>query len=108
MHALALAYVSFFGPENLPPLEAFGLGCPVLAADVDGASEQLGDAALLVSPADEDAIASGLLRLHREEGLRMSLIERGRARAVAYTTDDYVTGMLGILDELEPKVRTWR
>ena len=31
-HAFALAYVTFFGPENLPPLEAFGLGCPVVAS----------------------------------------------------------------------------
>jgi glycosyltransferase involved in cell wall biosynthesis len=36
-NALALTYVSFFGPENLPPLEAFALGCPVIAARVDGA-----------------------------------------------------------------------
>src|SRR5262249_1050538 len=28
-HALALTYVSTCGPENLPPLEAFALGCPV-------------------------------------------------------------------------------
>src|SRR5258708_331941 len=35
-NALALTYVSFFGPENLPPLEAFALGCPVIAADVHG------------------------------------------------------------------------
>ena len=28
----ALAYVTFFGPENLPTLEAFALGCPVVAS----------------------------------------------------------------------------
>ena len=27
-HAHALTYLSFFGPENLPPLEAFALGLP--------------------------------------------------------------------------------
>ena len=26
--AMCMAYVSLFGPENLPPLEAFALGCP--------------------------------------------------------------------------------
>ena len=50
--AHALVYLSFFGPENLPPLEAFALGCPVVQADVPGAREQLGDAALLVPPTD--------------------------------------------------------
>jgi glycosyltransferase involved in cell wall biosynthesis len=43
-----LRYPSFFGAENLPPLEAFALGCPVIAADMPGAREQLGDAAILV------------------------------------------------------------
>ena len=31
-NAFALAYVSLFGPDNLPPLEAFALGCPVIAS----------------------------------------------------------------------------
>jgi hypothetical protein len=29
---------SFFGPDNLPPLEAFALGCPVIASEIPGAS----------------------------------------------------------------------
>ena len=57
--AHALVYLSFFGPENLPPLEAFALGCPVVQADVAGAREQLGDAALLVPPTDPRAVADG-------------------------------------------------
>ena len=47
--------MSLFGPENLPPLEAMALGCPVVAADVPGAREQLGDAALRVPPIDAAA-----------------------------------------------------
>ena len=47
-HAEALIYPSLFGPDNLPPLEAMALGCPVIAARVDGADEQIGDAGILV------------------------------------------------------------
>ena len=107
-HAFALAYVTFFGPENLPPLEAFALGCPVVASDVAGAAEQLGDCALLAPPTDESLIAAALLSLHRDEGLRRRLIERGHARARAYTADHYAKGMFDIMDEIEPVVRTWR
>lgn len=107
-HAFALAYVTFFGPENLPPLEAFALGCPVVASDVSGAREQLGDSALLVPPTDESRIADALLALHRDEALRRRLVVRGRERAHAHTAAHYVQGMFDIMDEIEPVVRTWR
>lgn len=107
-HAFAMAYVSFFGPENLPPLEAFALGCPVVASDVPGAQEQLGDAALLAPPTSELQIANALLTLHRDASLRRRLIEHGHKRARAITAAHFVEGMFGIMDELEPVVRTWR
>jgi glycosyltransferase involved in cell wall biosynthesis len=106
--AWAMAYVTYFGPENLPPLEAFALGCPVVASDVPGADEQLGDAAVLVSPASDADIARGLLLLHRHPDLRQRLIEKGRARAEAFTAAHFVDGMFAILDELAPIVGTWR
>ena len=107
-HAFALAYVTFFGPENLPPLEAFALGCPVVASDVNGAKEQLGDAALLVPPTDESRIADALLAIHRDQALRQLLIERGLERAHGFTATHYVKGMFEIMDEIQPVVRTWR
>ena len=106
--ALCLAYPSLFGPENLPPLEAFALGCPVVAADVSGAREQLGDAALLVPGTDPDAIAEALQRVHSDAALRATLVERGRQRARRFTGADFVRGVFGILDRLEPFVRCWR
>jgi len=38
-NALALVFPSFFGPDNLPPLEAFSLNCPVVASRIPGAEE---------------------------------------------------------------------
>lgn len=97
-HALALAYVSFFGPENLPPLEAFALGCPVVAARVSGAEEQLADAALLVDPTRPVAIAAALESLHSDAALRQRLQQAGRQRAAAWTVDDFVRGALRFFD----------
>lgn len=48
--AEALVYASTFGPENLPPLEAMALDCPVIATNVPGAEEQIGKYGKLVSP----------------------------------------------------------
>lgn len=105
--AFALSYVTFFGPENLPPLEAFALGCPVVASDVDGAREQLGDAALLVNPRDPSNIASAIKRLHDDKELRQGLIQKGRARAEHWTAKDFVRGVFTVLDEFETVRRCW-
>jgi glycosyltransferase involved in cell wall biosynthesis len=107
-NALALAYVTYFGPENLPPLEAFAAGCPVVASNVPGSEEQLGDAAVLVDPRDPAAIAEALSRVANDAELRRTLVERGRQRAVRYRPDDFVRGVLAILDELEPVRGCWR
>ena len=105
--AFALAYVTFFGPENLPPLEAFALGCPVIASDVSGAREQLGEAALFVNPLDPGQIAAAIKELHDDDNLRASLIKKGRARAEHWTATEFVRGVFGALDEFEPVRRCW-
>lgn len=105
--ASALAYPSWFGPENLPPLEAFALGCPVVAACVDGSAEQLGDAALLVDPLDARGFATALARVLTDDVERNRLIERGCARATRTTTDDFATGALDLIDEMARVRSTW-
>ena len=107
-NALALTYLSFFGPENLPPLEAFALGCPVIAARVSGSEEQLWDAALLVDPASPTEIAAAIRKLHQDAKLRQRLVVRGRNRAATWTVEDFVRGAFKILDTFEPIRRTWK
>jgi glycosyltransferase involved in cell wall biosynthesis len=106
-NALALTYISFFGPENLPPLEAFALGCPVIAAKVDGAEEQMGNAALLVDPESPREIAAAIRRLYEDRALRSELIAKGRERATRWTAEDFVLGVFKILDGFEPIRRNW-
>jgi len=106
-NAFALTYMTFFGPENLPPLEAFALGCPVIASDVPGALEQMGDAALLVDPRDEEQIATAVKRLHNDPILRDTLVARGIARASKWTGEDFMRSVLCIIDDFEPVRRCW-
>jgi glycosyltransferase involved in cell wall biosynthesis len=104
--AHALVYPSFLGPENLPPLEAFALGCPVVAGDIPGAREQMGDAALLAPPSDPEAIAAAVRRL-ADEGERERRTALGRARAGELTAEGYVRGVFDFLDEFEHIRRCW-
>ena len=48
-NAIALVMPTFFGPTNLPPLEAFNIGVPVIYPDINGLREQVEDAALLIN-----------------------------------------------------------
>jgi glycosyltransferase involved in cell wall biosynthesis len=105
--ALALTYVTFFGPENLPTLEAFAAGCPVVASDVAGAREQLGEAALLVPPTDPEQIAAAVVRVRNEPGLRDRLVRAGQARSRLHTSADFVAGVESWLDEFEGVRRCW-
>ena len=105
-HAHALVFLSLFGPENLPPLEAFALGCPVVAADVPGAREQMGNAALLVPATDAVGVADAVERLDDQE-LRTELCERGRRQAEERTGAGYVEGVLEFLEGFDRIRRSW-
>lgn len=106
-NALALVYPSFFGPENLPPLEAFSVGCPVIAANVKGAEEQLGDAAILVNPAHAEEIALAVKFLLENPLQKEMLIARGLERAMQVTALDYARRVIETLDEFELIRRAW-
>ena len=106
-NAFALVYPSLFGPDNFPSLEAFALACPVVAGNVPGAEEQLGENALLVNNLKEEEFADAVKKLWDEPGLRHRLIEKGRIRARSWTARDYVNKMFTIVDEFAPIRRCW-
>lgn len=85
--ALALAYVSISEGFGLPLLEAMYAEVPVLAADVTAMPEVAGEAALLVDPFSETAIAEGLEKLWRDEFLRQKLVEKGRLQREKFSWD---------------------
>ncbi|WP_225931166.1 glycosyltransferase family 4 protein [Leptolyngbya sp. 7M] len=106
-NAFALTFLTFFGPDNLPPLEAFALKCPVIASEVPGAQEQLGDAALLVNPKSVEEIALAIKSLLEDDNLRETLIQRGLIKAAQWSTKDYAEGIFEILDDFETIRRCW-
>jgi glycosyltransferase involved in cell wall biosynthesis len=105
--AFALTYLSLFGPENLPPLEAFICGCPVIVARVAGAEEQYGDAALLVDGTHPGEIAGEINALYTNPNLRERLIAKGCIRAEAFTAKEYVREVFTALDQFEAVRQNW-
>lgn len=88
--SLALLYPSFFGPDNIPPLESMSYGTPALVADVPGAQEQYGDAVLRFDPNQPDQIVAAVLRLINDSALRDRLILNGQKLITRLTPAAYV------------------
>lgn len=95
--SVALVMPTFAGPTNIPVLEAWQRGCPVLTSDQRGNREHAGDAALLVDPESVPAIADGMKRLWQDEALRTALAARGRARIAGYGPDEFRGRLLAAL-----------
>ena len=103
--AVALVMPTFFGPTNIPILEAWALDCAVLTSDVRGVREQAGDAGLLVDPRSAESVAEGIHKLWTDDALRAALVERGRARRASYGRGDYCRQLGAILEEAKTAVR---
>jgi glycosyltransferase involved in cell wall biosynthesis len=106
-NAAALAYTSLCGPENLPPLEAMALGCPVINSDIAGAREQLGDAALLVDTLDASRLAEAIARVLDEADVRDELVAKGKARAARYTQREFARDMQALVDDFRRRRELW-
>jgi len=83
--AEVFAYPSLYEGFGLPVVEAMQAGLPVLTSTVSSLPEAAGGAALLVDPADTDAIAHGLVRLLADGELRARLSAAGREHARTLT-----------------------
>jgi glycosyltransferase involved in cell wall biosynthesis len=97
--AAGLVMPTFFGPTNIPVVEAWALGCPVLTSDIRGIREQVRDAGILADPRSIESIADGISRLWTDQRLARDLAKRGRARVASYTPEDYRRRLTEILEE---------
>lgn len=98
--ARALVMPTFFGPTNIPPLEAFVLGCPVAISGIYGMPEQVGDAALLFDPQSAPQIAATIERLWTDDSLCEQLRERGFARSREWGQDDFNRYLQEVIDKV--------
>jgi glycosyltransferase involved in cell wall biosynthesis len=106
LNAFALVFASVMGPDNLPPLEAMALGCPVVSAAFNGAREQMGEAALFFEPVEAQEAAAQVLKLSDSQ-LRRTLAARGQALVQTRSPDEYVRKISGVLDQFAKKRRLW-
>jgi glycosyltransferase involved in cell wall biosynthesis len=98
--ASIFAFPSMDEGFGMPLLEAMAAGIPVIAGTRSALPEVCGDAAELVDPRNEDALASALLRLATDETRRAELVKRGLRRAGKFRWEDAVSATAAVYREL--------
>jgi glycosyltransferase involved in cell wall biosynthesis len=98
--ASAFIFPSRYEGFGLPVVEAMACGTPVVTTNVTALPEVAGDAALLVPPEDDEALAQALLRLLREKETAAALRERGLRQAAKFDWARTADGYLALYEEL--------
>ena len=103
----ALVMPTYFGPTNVPPLEAMSIGRPVIYSDFPAFRAELGDAALYCDLGDPASLA-GKLKLVLEDAETVAALDRaGRALVARTTTAHYAEKFQEILDDFDYLRRRW-
>lgn len=105
--SLALVMPTYFGPTNLPPIEAFELGVPVLYSDIVGLRDQVGDAALLMNLNDPGSMALHLSNIMKDENLRKDLVLKGYARLGNFQEPEQVNVLRSIVEKFRRRRLCW-
>jgi glycosyltransferase involved in cell wall biosynthesis len=98
--AVALIFPSLYEGFGLPCLEAMACGAPVIASHAGALQEVVGDAGIVVDPADSAAIAAAIERLLDDAPFRSDLIRRGFAQAARFRWDESGRRLRSLLERL--------
>lgn len=98
-HAIGLIMPSYFGPTNIPPLEAMALGCPVAVSNKYAMPEQVGKAGLLFDPDSPQEIADCIKKLWLDNELRQDMIKLGYQQVEKWTKADFKKVIASVVKE---------
>lgn len=77
-NAYIFVYPSLCEGFGFPPLEAQGVGIPVVSSNVSAMPEILGNSAILVNPKNPEEIAEAIYKIISNENLKNELIKKGQ------------------------------
>lgn len=98
--ASVYAYVPLYEGFGLTALEAMACGTPVITSGTSSLPEVVGDAALMVDPYDQVAIARGLAALLTDDALRARLRVAGPQQAARFSWRDAAQSLLACYNQL--------
>lgn len=107
-HALAVVMPTYFGPTNLPPLEAFQFGVPLIYSNLSHLTEQVRGAALLVDLHDAKSLAHNLNLLLNEPEVSKELIISGAKKIKELQKYDHGQELLSLFKLFGTISSTWK
>ena len=106
-NATALVMASFFGPTNMPPIEAMHLGCPVICSDIDGHREIMGEAAFYFEATNNLELVAAMNEMSTHHDSYRELLKQ-QLQQTKFTTNFAIQKIEEFLNEALMIRNTWK
>lgn len=105
--AHAIVMPTYFGPTNLPPLEAWSVGKPLIYSSLFEA--EVGNAAILVDPDSAESVASGLV-MAQDNSLCSEIVSNGKELLQKIAQERIMSEQLLVkkLEIFNSRLQTWK
>ena len=107
-HAAGTIFASLMGPNNIPPIEAVYLQCPLIITDIPGHVEQMGDGALYFNGYKSEELADRMEALLTSNDAVREQVAKQTDKRNEFIEYSYGDRILGILDEFVMMRETWK
>ncbi|WP_066355835.1 glycosyltransferase [Aliarcobacter skirrowii] len=105
--SLALVMPTYFGPTNIPPLEAFEYETPVCYSDLKGLRKQVKDAAFLIDLKNPNSLVNALLCILNNHNKVQKKIKTGKKILRKWTPNDFKNSLEKIFDNFNNIRKCW-
>lgn len=105
-NAFAMIMPTFYGPTNIPPIEAVLLNCPIIVSNNYGMPEQFGDAAIYFDPNSSLQIADAIESILINKNLYNNLLENGIKIKGKFSQNRFETDLKNILQNIDYNEKT--